>query len=49
MKEIAYQNPEEYLYLDKKKKLGLLKRIRKQIDKFGLTNNNLQITVNSVI
>jgi len=29
-----------------KKKLGLVKRIQKQIDKFGLTNDDLQITVN---
>ncbi|KAA1245689.1 transposase, partial [Aquimarina sp. RZ0] len=45
-KGIAYQNPEGYLYLDQKRKLGLVKRIRKQIDKFGLTNDDLQITVN---
>ncbi|WP_344931082.1 IS110 family transposase, partial [Aquimarina addita] len=35
-KGIPYQNPEDYLYLDQKRKLGLVKRIRKQIDKFGL-------------
>ncbi len=45
-KGIAYQNPEGYLFLDQKRKLGLVKRIRKQIDKFGLTNDDLQITVN---
>lgn len=45
-KGIAYQNPEGYLYLDQKRKLGLVKRIRKQIDKFGLTNDDLQIIVN---
>ena len=45
-KAIPYQNPEGYLYLDQKRKLGLVKRIRKQIDKFGLTNDDLQITVN---
>lgn len=45
-KGIPYQNPESYLYLDQKRKLGLVKRIRKQIDKFGLTNDDLQITVN---
>lgn len=45
-KGIAYQNPEGYLYLDQKRKLGLVKRIRKQIDKFGLTSDDLQITVN---
>jgi transposase len=45
-KGIAYQNPEGYLYLDQKRKLGIVKRIQKQIDKFGLTNNDLQIIVN---
>lgn len=45
-KGIPYQNPEGYLYLDQKRKLGLVKRIRKQIDKFGLTNDDLQINVN---
>lgn len=45
-KGIPYQNPEGYLYLDQKRKLGIIKRIRKQIDKFGLNNDDLQITVN---
>lgn len=45
-KGIAYQNPEGYLYLDQKRKLGLVKRIQKQIDKFGLTKDDLQISVN---
>ena len=45
-KGIPYQNPEGYLYLDQKRKLGLVKRIKKQIDRFGLTNDDLQITVN---
>lgn len=46
VKGVAYQNPEGYLYLDQKRKLGLVKRIRKQIDKFGITNEDLQINVN---
>ncbi|NMH87643.1 IS110 family RNA-guided transposase [Flavivirga algicola] len=45
-KGTVYQNPEGYLYLDQKRKLGIVKRIRKQIDKFGLTDDDLQITVN---
>lgn len=45
-KGIAYVNPEGYLYLDQKRKLGLVKRIQKQIDKFGLTNEDLQMNVN---
>ena len=35
-KKVAYQPPREYLYLDQKRKLGLVKRIKKQIDKFDL-------------
>jgi len=41
VKGIPYYNPENYLYLDQKRKLGLVKRIKKQIDKFGLTNVEL--------
>lgn len=41
VKGIAYNNPEGYLFLDQKRKLGLVKRIRKQIDKFGLTKEEL--------
>lgn len=41
VKKKAYINPEGYLYLDQKRKLGLVKRIQKQIDKFGLTNEDL--------
>lgn len=41
VKGIPYENPEGYLFLDQKRKLGLVKRIRKQIDKFGLTNEEL--------
>ncbi|MDF9799888.1 transposase [Catalinimonas alkaloidigena] len=43
VKGAPYVNPEGYLYLDQKRKLGLVKRIRKQIDKFGLTNEELGI------
>ena len=46
VKGVAYQNPEGYLYLDQKRKLGLVKRIQKQITKFGLTNDDLQIAEN---
>ncbi|MFV0265541.1 MAG: hypothetical protein ACK5HT_00235, partial [Draconibacterium sp.] len=41
VKSLPYQNPEGYLYLDQKRKLGLAKRIRKQITKFGLTSDDL--------
>lgn len=36
-----YVNPEGYLFLDQKRKLGLTKRIKKQIDKFGLNPEDL--------
>jgi len=32
-----YQNPEGYLYLQQKCKLGLVKRIKSQIEKYHLT------------
>ena len=41
VKNIPYNNPEGYLFLDQKRKLGIVKRIQKQIDKFGLTNEEL--------
>ncbi|MFB9057228.1 transposase [Mariniflexile ostreae] len=44
VKGTPYINPEGYLFLDQKRKLGLVKRIKKQIDKFVLTNEDLGIT-----
>lgn len=38
---VQYINPEGYLFLDQKRKLGLVKRIQKQIDKFDLTKEDL--------
>ena len=46
VKDIQYQNPEGYLYLDQKRKLGLVKRLQKQITKFGLTNEDLTLNIN---
>lgn len=46
VKNVAYVNPEGYLFLDQKRKLGIVKRIRKQIDKFALTNEELVIVIN---
>lgn len=43
VKRSDYLNPEGYLFLDQKRKLGLVKRIQKQIDKFALTNEDLKI------
>lgn len=48
MKQEAYINPAGYLYLDQKRKLGIAKRIRKQIDKFGLTNEDLKLSTVSI-
>lgn len=42
-KGTKYINPEGYLFLDQKRKLGLVKRIQKQIDKFGLTKDDVQL------
>lgn len=36
-----YINPEGYLFLDQKRKLGITKRIKKQIDKFRLNPEDL--------
>lgn len=48
VKGVPYVNPEGYLFLDQKRKLGLVKRIRKQIDKFGLTNEELGLKINQI-
>jgi len=40
-KNVPYHNPKEYLFLDQKRKLGIVKRIQKQITKFGVTNEDL--------
>ncbi len=48
VKGVPYENPEGYLFLDQKRKLGLVKRIRKQIDKFGLTNQDLGLEISQI-
>ena len=47
VKGVPYENPEGYLYLDQKRKLGLVKRIQKQIDKFGITQEDLDLNINN--
>ncbi|WP_296343181.1 IS110 family transposase [Winogradskyella sp.] len=47
VKGVHYENPEGYLYLDQKRKLGMAKRIKKQINKFGLTNEDLGLNTNT--
>jgi len=41
VKNVPYLNPEGYLFLDQKRKLGMIKRIQKQFDKFGVTDKDL--------
>jgi transposase len=43
-----YKNPHEYLFLDQKRKLDVIKRIRKQIDKFTLTADEIGMKMHSV-
>lgn len=43
VKNMPYKPPTDYLFLHKKRKLGLVKRIRKQITKFDLTNEDLRL------
>jgi len=43
VKKIQYQPPKEYLFLDQRRKLKLVARIKKQITKFKLTNEELGI------
>jgi hypothetical protein len=44
VKAIPYQNPEGYLYLDQKRKLGLVKRIQKKINKFDIKPEDLDLS-----
>ncbi len=46
VKGVPYINPEGFLFLDQKRKLGLVKRIQKQIDKFALPKEDLVIAKN---
>jgi len=45
VKQIPYKPPTDYLFLDEKRKIGLVKRIRKQIDKFALTKEDLGLVI----
>jgi len=46
VKNKPYYNPVEYLYLDQKRKRGLVKRIQKQITKFELSKENFDFVTN---
>lgn len=41
-----YNPPTQYLFLDAKRKMGMVKRIQKQLTKFGLTNEDLSFITN---
>jgi transposase len=44
VKKQPYNPPTQYLFLDQKRKMGLVKKMRKQIDKFEITGEELGIT-----
>jgi len=44
VKSVPYHNPEEYLFRDQKKKLGLLIRIQKQITKFEFESTDFRFS-----
>lgn len=46
VKQIPYQPPTEYLFLDEKRKLKLVARVKKQISKFELTKEELGFVTN---
>ena len=43
-KKEQYNPPKEYLFLDQKRKLGIVKRMRKEMAKFGVTTEDLTVT-----
>lgn len=44
-KKQAYQPPTDYLFLDQKRKMGLVKRIKKQINKFDIKPEDLDFSI----
>jgi transposase len=46
MSTAAAVRPEPYLFLGQKRKLGIVKRIKKQIAKFDLSNEELEFVTN---
>ncbi len=41
VKKQPYNPPDQYLFLDQKRKMGLIKKMKKQITKFEITNEDL--------
>lgn len=46
VKNQAYNPPSQYLFLDEKRKMAAVKRIQKQITKFGLTDKDINTLTN---
>ena len=44
VKGVSYNPPTQYMFLDEKRRLGLVKRIKKQIDKFEIEPEQLGFT-----
>lgn len=44
-KKQAYQPPTDYLFLDQKRKMGLVKKIKKQINKFDIKPEDLDFSI----
>lgn len=45
VKKQPYNPPAQYLFLDQKRKMGLIKKMKKQIDKFEITGSDLGIAI----
>jgi len=43
VRHIPYRNLAGYLFDEQKRKTGIIKKIKKQMDKFALTNEDLEI------
>lgn len=46
VKKVPYQPPTQYLFLDEKRKLKIVKQIRKTISKFDISTTDLQLEIN---
>jgi transposase len=44
VKSIPYNNPKEYLYLDQKRKLAVLKRMQKQVENYNFSMTDFNFT-----
>jgi transposase len=44
VKEIPYNPPTQYIFLDEKRRLGMVKRLKKQITKFEIKPEQLGFT-----